>query len=264
MNNNKITYTIALIFIVIAFTFSCKKPDPKPSPSNKGKLNLSMNIYWDNAPLQYDTLMYINAAGNHYLVNEVQFFISEVTIYKAGKAKVLNGWQKEHYFDSNISTTMQWPFADDIEVGTYDSLSFTFGFSNADNVSFMFVNPPESQMFWPEYLGGGYHYMKLNGKWRLPSGDLAGSDFHLGRGQIRDAAGNITGFVDNSFRVSLSNSAFTISSDATTNVPLIMDVKEWFENPNIIDLNVIGGAIMEVQSTQILAKENGWDVFRVK
>ena len=32
----------------------------------------------------------------------------------------------------------------------------------------MFVNPPEVNMMWPDVLGGGYHYLMLNGKWKTP------------------------------------------------------------------------------------------------
>ncbi len=264
MKNKYISFFALIVVVAFSLATSCKKPIVDPVDSNKGKLKINMDFYWDNNPLQFDTLMYVNAAGNQYLVTNIQFFISNVTIYKQGKATVLNGWSKEHYFDSDIPTTLEWPMADDIEKGSYDSLSFTFGFKDEDNISFMFVNPPENQMTWPEYLGGGFHYMKLNGKWKNPNGYLYNTDFHLGRGQVYDANGTITGFIDNSFRVSIPSSSFDISASKTTAFDLIMDIKQWFENPNVYDHNYWGGAIMENQDAMEAAKENGWNVFRMK
>jgi len=262
---NKYISLIAL-FIIAAFSLatSCEKPSPEPDQPTTGKLKINMSFYWDANPIVYNDLIYVNAAGNKYLVYEVQFFITNITIYKNGEATVLDSWQKEHYFDTNIPATLEWPLADDIEKGDYDSLSFTFGFKDEDNESYMFVNPPENQMFWPDYLGGGYHYMKLNGKWENPEGYMLGTDFHMGRGQIYDSTGAIIGFTDNSFRVSIPNSNFSISATNTTDFDITMDIKQWFENPNVYDHNYWGGAIMEIPAAMEMARENGWNVFRMK
>lgn len=264
MQNKYISLIALVIFAAFSLSTSCEKPSPEPEAPTTGKLKINMSFYWDADPLVYNDLIYTNAAGNKYLVYEVQFFITNITIYKNGVATVLDSWQKEHYFDTNIPTTLEWPLADKIEKGDYDSLSFTFGFNEEENVSYMFVNIPENQMWWPDYLGGGYHYMKLNGKWENPYGYLLGTDFHIGRGQIYDSSGVITGFTDNSFRVSIPNSGFSISASNTTDFDITMDVKQWFENPNVYDHNYWGGAIMEVPAAMEMARQNGWNVFRMK
>jgi hypothetical protein len=264
MYNKYISIVAVVLLAIFSLATSCEKPTPDPDEPTTGKLKINMSFNWGNNPLEFDTLMYVNAAGNKYLVYEAQFFITNVTIYKGGVAKVLNSWQKAHYFDTNYPNTLEWPIVDDIEKGNYDSLSFTFGFTNDDNESFMYVNPPENQMFWPEYLGGGYHYMKLNGKWENPDGYLRGSAFHMGKGQIYDANGDITGFIDNSFRVSIPNSGLSISATNTTNFDLVMDVEQWFVNPTIYNHNDWGGDIMENQNAMAIARQNGWNVFRMK
>ncbi len=256
-------YSIVLIAIIIgtiSMSSSCKKPTPEPEKTT-GKLDLAFDFYWNNDPIEFDTLKYTNEAGNKYLIYKIQFFITRLTIYKDGKATVLNGWQNEHYFDTNIPSTLDWPIADKIEAGGYDSISFTFGFKDKDNESFMFVNPPESNMVWTEENGGGYHYMKINGKWLDPNNYLRGSAFHIGRGQIYDANGNITGYIDNSFEVTLPVSSFSISVNNTTKIKLRMHVEEWFKDPNTYDHNTYGGDIMQNQEAMHKACENGWNVF---
>ena len=55
-------------------------------------------------------------------------------------------------------------------------------------------------MFWPEMLGGGYHYMKMNMIWSDTSA-LNPFNMHLGIGQIYSSlepnVDSITGFVPN-------------------------------------------------------------------
>jgi len=250
-----------ILGVFIIFSTSCKEDPPVEPESTTGKIHFDFDFRVDGDPIEFDTLMYTNAAGNKYLVYEIQYFISNVTIYKGSKEKVLKGWEKEHYVDSEIPTTLSWDVYDDIEAGAYDSISFTLGFTDADNQSFMFVNPPESNMIWPEYLGGGYHYMKINGKWSIATDTLRGFAFHLGRGQVYDSNNKPISFIDNSFRVSLPNSNFTVTTGKYTNMTIRMNVEEWFKDPQVYDHNTWGGDIMQNQAAMEVVVKNGWNVF---
>ena len=265
INKRIITHLSFIFGMILLLTASCcKEPEPDPEPeADAGHLNLLFDFYVDGNALQTDTMMYVNAAGNHYLIYEIQYFVSSVTIYNNGKETILKGWEKEHYIDSEISNTLSWEVYDKIAPGDYDSLSFTLGFIDADNQSFMFVNPPESNMVWPEYLGGGYHYMKINGKWKPTTGNNRGFAFHLGRGQVYDANNDPISFIDNSFRVSMNHSDFTIAKDKTTKLTIRMNVEEWFKNPTIYDHNTWGGDIMQNQAAMAVAVQNGWNVFEL-
>lgn len=131
----------------------------------------------------------------------------------------------------------------------------------------MYVNAPEKDMFWPEFLGGGYHYMKLNGKW-LPEGQTSQTipfDFHLGIGQIYHAyPDSITGYVHNYFDVSLPGSEFSIDAGETWELKITMHVENWFNDPHIYDHDVFGGYIMQNQEAMQLVKENGFNVFTLE
>jgi hypothetical protein len=227
-----------------------------------GKINFVFSHQVDGLPVIYDTTMYTNAAGNVYQVNEVKYFISDVTLHKTGGTKVvLKGNNEIHYFDKDYPSTLNWLADQVIPVGSYDSVSFTFGISASKNKSNMFVNAPEMNMFWPSYMGGGYHYMMLNMKWLDLNNVLTGNAFHLGIGQIYDTTGNITGFIHNNFSVRLPSSAFTIALNKTTNIPVIMNIENWFQNPNVFDFDVWGGDIMQNQPAMSAAAANGHDVF---
>jgi len=193
-----IAYFTALI--IISLIISCKDKDP-----DTGKINIYFEEMVDLLPLVVDSVKYKNEAGNEYMVTEVQYFISNLKIYYSdGQSYEIKDSDGIHYRDTDLPETRQWTIADDIPTGIIDSIVFTFGFDQETNVSGIFTNPPESNMFWPEHLGGGYHYMKLNGKWLDTQLMLNPFNFHLGIGQTYDTTGQVTSFVHNSFNVSVS------------------------------------------------------------
>ena len=256
------TFKYLFFVILIVSVISCNKKNDTQAV-NSGKLEFYFDHQIDGLNIDFDTLMYSNAAGNQYMVNEIQYFVSDITLYKSdGSSLLLDAWKDIHYVDTDLPETRGYAIQDVIPPGNYDSISFTFGISEEKNQSLMFVNPPESNMFWPEVLGGGYHYMKLNGKWKNLNGEIVPFNMHLGIGQIYDPeSGEITSYVQNYFRVSLSNSAFSINAGDTIMFNIIMNAEEWFENPNVFDLNYWGSHIMQNQAAMQAVKENGHDVF---
>lgn len=263
-------------FIFFSFLFlliSCKKENvDEETEVSKGEGNIIFKFSHkaDGNDIKYDTLMYINAAGNHYMINEIQYFISDVTLYKSTGEKLLIKADKDiHYVDIDISSTLVWNVYDKIPEGSYDSINFIFGIPGNKNIPYMFVNPPESNMFWPYFLGGpngGYHYLKLNGKWLNANGVVTPFDFHLGVGQIY--AGNvpvvdsIVGYIQNYFTVSLSNSSFNITNGQVMEIQIVMEVQNWFNNP-VYDHNVYGSYTMQNQQAMQSIKDNGNDVFSI-
>jgi hypothetical protein len=127
----------------------------------------------------------------------------------------------------------------------------------------MFVNPPENDMMWPDYIGGGYHYMKMNGHWKDLNNIIQPFGFHLGIGQIYDSVNHSTiiGFVQNYFTVTMPNSSFSIVENATTKTGITMNIESWFATPHVYDLNVWGGSIMQNQAAMHTVAENGADAF---
>ncbi|MBN1338166.1 MAG: hypothetical protein JXA03_02520 [Bacteroidales bacterium] len=254
--------------LVILFTgLSCSKDPEQVVPEPAGKATVSFVHLNEGAPLEFDTLMYVNAAGNPYLVNEIQYFISDLTFYRNdGLKKIIDDWKDIHYVDTDIPSSQTWEIFDPLPPGKYDSISFVFGIREEKNHSFMYVNPPERDMFWPEFLGGGYHYLKLNGKWLPEEGDKTlPFDFHLGIGQIYyQYPDSIESFVQNWFTVNLPTEGLIIAEGNTSVLHIIMNVEKWFKEPHIYDHDLWGGYIMQNQEAMQIAKENGFNVFSVQ
>jgi len=261
IKNFSILFFMALVLLAMV---SCKKDDdPDPVPET-GKVTFRFHHYCNGAPLDFDIRKYVNEAGNEYMVNEIQYFISDVTLHRPDGDYMIDAWKDIHYVDTDIPSTHEWKVYDDIAAGDYSGLSFTFGICEEKNQSLMFTDPPESLMFWPQYLGGGYHYMKLNGKWLDTNGLERPFDFHLGIGQVYDPeSGAITGFIQNYFEVVVPASSFQVIKGQETVIHLVMNIDSWFSSPHTYDHNVWGGDIMQKQDAMKLGCENGQDVFTV-
>ena len=257
---------IGLLVIMVLITITGCDSKSEPPISNTGKVVLQFSHEMDGEPIIYDDMRYINASGNHYLVNEIQYMVSDITLHHSdGSTLLLDAWEDIHYVDTDLPETFTYAFKDEIPEGDYTSISFTFGINESKNQSLMFVNPPESFMFWPENLGGGYHYMKLNGKWINDLDQVAPFNFHLGIGQIYYSyPDSITAFVQNYFTVNLLSSSFHIRTGEIVTIDVVMNVENWFQSPNIYNHNTWGGDIMQKQDAMAIVAENGWDVFSVK
>lgn len=223
---------------------SCAKKE------ENGFVDICVDYSVNNEPLITDTLCYTNEAGNEFLVTEIQWFVSKWELQDEQGRWIAS--DRIFYIDTNIpeSQTLR---MDSIPIGKYKKVRFTFGLDESDNLSGRFSDPPESNMFWPEQLGGGYHYMKLNGKFVNEAGQLVPLNIHLGRLHEED----------NHFTVQLPID-FSITENTENQLHLTMIIDNWFRSPNLYDFNEYGSAIMENPTAQRVLKENGNDVFTIQ
>ena len=243
------TQFLTLVLAAI-IAISCTKP------TSHGNMSVSVNYSVNGKPLITDSLCYHNEARNEFMITEIQWFISKMELQnEQGEWIALE--PRIFYIDTNIPESQTINITS-IPVGTYKALRFIFGLDEEYNHTGLFSDPPESEMFWPDVLGGGYHYMKLNGKYVNEEGLLAPVAIHLGIGQNADHSE----FYQNYFTVELPID-ITIAESTENQLDLTMVIDNWFRNPNLYDFNEFGSAIMQNQAAQQLLKENGKDVFKI-
>ncbi len=234
----------AWMFILLSLLVaSCTKKE------ENSFVDICVDYSVNNEPLITDTLCYTNEAGNKFHITEIQWFVSKWEL-QDGQGRWIAS-DRIFYIDTNIpeSQTLR---IDSIPIGKYKKVRFTFGLDESDNLSGRFSDPPESNMFWPEQLGGGYHYMKLNGKFVNEAGQLVPLNIHLGRLHEED----------NHFTVELPID-FTVTENTENQLHLTMIIDNWFRSPNLYDFNEYGSAIMQNQAAQNVLKQNGQDVFDI-
>ena len=249
-----------LVIVLALMVAACTKPN------EKAEINLNLGYEVNGKSLVTDSLCYENEAGNKFLITEIQWFLSNIELkneagdwimlHQTGLSDTLDV-SRVYYIDTDIPES-QTLHSSPVKVGHYTAIRFTFGLDEPDNQTGLFTDPPESEMFWPDMLGGGYHYMKLNGKYLNAEDRLAPMAIHLGIGQNEDC----TEFYQNYFIVELPIE-FNVKVNTENQLDLTMVIDNWFRNPNTIDFDEFGSHIMQNQTAQRLLKGNGKDVFRI-
>jgi hypothetical protein len=237
-----------------------------PIPYGNIIFTFSHNVNGES--LKFDTMLYQTSLGNNYQVTDLQYFISRVSLHSVkGKWHDITTDEGIHYIDSRNNYSCSWWVNDLLPSGSYDSVAFTFGLDEKQNTTDRFPNPPERDMAWPDILGGGYHYMKMNLKWKNDTmSQSLPFMFHLGIGQIYAAntvnPDSIIGFVQNHFRVSLP-CKLDLSTGGYHQVMLLMNVDRWFDGQSAFDFSAYPNGIMQNQEGMFRACMNGKKAFSV-
>jgi hypothetical protein len=252
------SWKIIILPLFILILYSCTKHHSlEITPITYGNIIFTFTHKVNGESLKFDTMLYRTSLGSRYMVNDLQYFISRVSLTDDGI----------HYTDARDNYSCSWWVNDLLPAGTYDTVAFTFGLDEKQNNSGRFPDPPERDMFWPDMLGGGYHYMKMNLKWENDT--MAQSlpfMFHLGIGQVYAPntvnPDSIIGFVQNHFRVSLP-CKLDLSAGGYHQVMLQMNVDRWFDGNNAFDFSDYPDGIMQNQEGMFKACLNGRKAFSV-
>lgn len=235
---------IILCFVVLGI-FSCKKDIAIPDP---GSIKFAVEYTVDGGSLQFDTIKYLNAAGNKYSINHLEYFVSGFTFNKSDGSS--------HKSNSVFYANAQRPLTNSIVIdnlpqGSYTSISFFIGLdSNTNKTNFLPNTLDNINMAWPDSMGGGYHFMKMEGYFLDKTGlQKDGYTMHLGK--------NI-----NLVKIDL-NIPLVITKDIQTKT-LTMNINEWYKNPSVYDFEVDGNYSMGLPNAMSKLTQNGKDVFTIK
>jgi hypothetical protein len=239
---------ITLIGFLLLIT-GCKKDDDEtitPVTPYVPQLSLKVRFQVDGKALQFDTIKYMNAAQNNYSVSTLMFYLSRVNLLKADSSVVpVKTWW---YIDAkNLSTCDV--IINQIPEGNYIGMTFNIGLDSVQNI----INglPPTYEnmlMEWPVFMGGGYHFMKMEGAF-IDSTLTPGYAMHLGT---------------NNTLCPVTLSGNICVGKNCNPVTLTMNVNEWFTDPNTYDFNIDGNYIMGDTGAMKKFAENGYNVFTIQ
>jgi len=240
-------YLIILFFSILTVA-SCDKKVLSPEFSLKVKLS---NVV-DGINLIPDSLIYKNAAGNLYRISRLEYYISGIKLtqglLKHGDGGVYTNDIIQYVNGFDAST---WEFElKDIKAANYALLEFNIGLDTAMNKeNYIPATVQNENMKWPTELGGGYHFLKLEGQYSNDSIKLNDFSIHLGR--------------NNYYAKVILYAAIDLTTQSQT-INLTMDVNKWFANPNVYDFNVQGPITKGNNNLMSKIKENGQYVFTVE
>lgn len=253
---------IALLLTCSALFLACNNDDDSVMPTvAMTEVNFEFTQNWDGTAIEnadYEATTFVNAQGTElmlsklvYLISDVTFTANDGTVYDAGDYNLIDART-----GSNAS------FTPNIEIpeGTY-AVSFTFGFDDEDNDrqgGYPDLNIADG-VGWgiPEPLGGGYHYMRMEGSFTNANSDTQNFQYHTVRANrhssLPPGPGTLVELKDTSFEVALG----TITIGSNTTIEVEMNAAEWFKNPNTWDLNTNASVMMPKFDLQIAMNENG-------
>ena len=146
----------------------------------------------------------------------------------------------------------------DVYPGNY-KLKFTFGLTNTENTDGSYQDLNSVNFNVPGMLGGGYHYMQFDGKYKDTNNQDANFNYHMIRAVDRTDPTNLN-FEDTSFRVDLGS--IDIKNNAT--IEIKMNIAEWLTNPKKNwDLNELNTVLMPNFEAQKQMNVNGKTVFSI-
>ncbi len=223
---------------------SCNKDDVPELPAADNILRI-VHVH-AGAPLEFNELKYLSPDSLMYSVQTLRYFLSDIRLEDCcGKKQPL---VEKLYIDAGTAynTLQQFPLSEEPEA--YSMLCFTLGLSDTVNAHGLFTTLPEIAMEWPMPMGGGYHYMKLEGKY-LHHDTI--HNYHIHTGMLNGVSRHINYCFALHHEVSLGG--FDIS--------LVMDAAQWLDHPHPFSLPDIAGGMMANDEAQQLIYENGATVF---
>ena len=236
------------MFLLLASLFACHLlfiacTDSTP---DRGDLLINFDHVVDGQDLAYDEIRYTNAAGNNYAITRLEYIISDVSLETTSGKRV--DLADTHYRNALVNSTRS--LATQIPGGTYHMLHFTFGIDGDKNqTGALPSNDFFNNMAWPSPMGGGYHYMRMEGLFRTTDGE---SSFLTHTGP--------SGGSNFSFDISLP---VDLSIDkGTWDIDVVMDINQWYEEPTVYNFNDHGG-IMGNADAQFTLQENGATSFSI-
>lgn len=243
--------SIFLYAFLSIFICACSEDDDNPIPEINTTFKFSHN--WDGAlitNINFNAIQYANANGELLSIERLRYVVSDIVFSNNNETIEMD---IHHLIDVTNNDLMFSP-SQSIPPGTYN-VSFTFGLDNDDN-SENLADLNTANFNVPAMLGGGYHYMQLDGKFIDSNSQELGYNYHSIRA-VDNPGTNPTFPQDTFFEVDLGS----IELNSNAEIEIKMNIAQWFKEPNLWDLNVLNQMLMPNSQAQIQMFQNGQNVF---
>jgi len=248
--------SLFLLLFIIPFMACDKNDDNQVQQNTPVSINF-LHSFNENALdfSNFNTIQYTNGFGTSLSITRLRYLISQVTFTnQEGIKTIVKDYQLIDLSQDNslaINDILLPP-------GAYN-LKMRFGFTEATNTSSIYPDLNAASWNVPDMLGGGYHYMQLEGRF-LDPGDTPDEPFLYAYHTISAVQnpGPENTREDTSIEIDLGEINVV---QGATQINVNMHIDQWFENPNLWNLSELSGMLMGNYTAQKMMQENGQNVF---
>ncbi len=240
------TYLVCFLLVFTGCKKDKKSENPIPDSPVENSLTVHLSYLVDANPLHFEQTEYISAANYPYSVSKLNYYLSQLSLIKSDSSLLV--LKNYHYADAAIPETNTFQLGS-IPAGHYVGFTCNIGLdSNQNKSNSLAATNDNINMQWPEPMGGGYHFLKLEGYF-TDSTKTYGYAMHLGTKACL-------------VKIKLLK-ALVVKESGNTDLKLSMDLAEWFKNPNTFDFVKDGNYIMGNAIAMKKVTDNGKDVFKL-
>jgi hypothetical protein len=229
-----------IVFFVVT---NCSK---ETIPPTTAKLKLVFTHVVDDKSLELEPEYFTNDAGNNYTVTDLKYYISAIHLHGKNVDYIRKTY---HYVDIRKENTLML-LLENIPPNNYHSISFNIGLDSVQNSPHSLPNTLDNvNMVWPTMMGGGYHFLKFEGKYRFEE-ESYGFALHLGKNT-------------NLIRLSLDFPSPQSLTKWNEKIVLKHNLNEWFRNPTDYNLEEEASYTMNNDEAMQIISQNGQSVFSI-
>ena len=240
-----------IIYVFLTFISFSSCADEKDCCVNIEPVNVTFEFTqnWDGIPVSssdFNDFKFTTQNGESISINRLRYVLSNISVGSTIK--------NYHLINIGENTGSEITF-EKVSQGS-NVLKFTFGFADADNIDGIYQDLNSVSFNVPGMLGGGYHFMQFDGKYKDINNQDANFNYHAIRAVDRTDPANLI-FQDTSFEVNFG----TIEIANNTRIEIKMNIAEWFKNPSTWNLNELNTVLMPNFEAQKKMSDNGKNVF---
>ncbi len=249
---------IALLFIALVSFLACDNDDETATPVVESVVSISFTQSFDGSPItanEFNAISYTNENGEQLSISRLRYLMSDIVLTDANGTEAVIGDYSLVDVGENSGVLLEAPMT--FEPGEY-TLSMRFGFSDADNTNAAYPDLNAASWGVPAPLGGGYHYMQMEGMYINSEDVNTNYQYHTIR--AAENPGEAPTLTDTSIAINLGT--LTIEGSVTI-IEVNMNIEEWYKNPIVWDLNELYTMLMPNYEAQIMMNQNGQNVFNL-
>lgn len=234
---------------------SCTYDELPVSEHNESHITFNFTHHFDGIPVtaaNFNQFNFVTAFGDTISITKLRYLVVGMRLYTIGGDSVILNDIPYQLVDLTNGTGLSFT-PGKADLGAYAGIGFSFGFDTTDNAG-NYIDLNSASWNVPASMGGGYHNMQLEGKYKLNGDDSLYAYHNIAKKRPTMAAP----FEANNISINLTGIAL---NGHNVVVEIKMNIADWFKNPNTWDLNNMHSALMGNYTAQDMMQANGYNVF---